>query len=284
MAIKLHSASNFSMKELTDLYNETRLDYLVPMPMNAERLQNYIKTFDIDLERSCIASTSSDEILGLGMLGVREKLTWITRMGILPGSRRSGVGEAILDYLLMNTDALGKEETHLEIISNNAPAHKLFQKKGFVDEGLYLVLRRTPQSISEPIIGDVQWLEKDEALKKLKTFPEHLTWITAIESMQNSPDTQGIRIQMPNGDTGWLIFRLNKIIASHLIIYTENGDAIEVGIQLLKNLCSRYPNIDVYAENIHVKNPYLPAFQALSFNEIFSRIEMRRQMIIKIKY
>ena len=39
MTIELLSAEQFTFQELTDLYNQTRVDYLVPMPMNTARLQ-----------------------------------------------------------------------------------------------------------------------------------------------------------------------------------------------------------------------------------------------------
>ena len=53
--MQLHRASNFSLQQLTDAYNQTRVDYIVPMPMNVARLQEYIDTYDIDLEASWVA-------------------------------------------------------------------------------------------------------------------------------------------------------------------------------------------------------------------------------------
>ena len=55
MTIELIPAERFSLEELTDLYNQTRVDYLVPMPMNASRLGDYVHDFDIDLAQSCVA-------------------------------------------------------------------------------------------------------------------------------------------------------------------------------------------------------------------------------------
>ena len=131
MTVELLSAAEYSIEELTDLYNQTRVDYLVTMPMNAERLQNYVDDFDVDLERSCVARSSDGQVHGLGMFGVRNNLTWITRLGVLPVTRRVGACEAMMNYMLENADALELGETHLEVISNNEPAYKLFLKKGF---------------------------------------------------------------------------------------------------------------------------------------------------------
>ena len=276
MTIELISAASFSIQELTELYNQTRVDYLVPMPMNAERLGNYINDFDLSLEYSCVARDKGGQVLGLGMLGVRERLAWITRLGVLPVTRRKSTGEALMDWMLARAEALKLGETHLEVISNNLPAHNLFLKMGFRDVDKYLVLRRAPQPITDPLSGSVEWLETEEALQILGTYPRHLTWMTALEAMTNAPDTAGMRISFPNGDMGWLVYRLQRFSISHLIMHTEQGDAVKVGTQLLRHLYEQYPRLDTYAENIHENDPHLPAFRGLSFFENFSRVEMRR--------
>ena len=276
MTIELLSAAQFTIQELVDLYNQTRVDYLVPMPMSVERLAEYIRDFDVDLSCSCVARADG-QVLGLGMVGVRESRAWITRLGVLPDTRRGGTGNALMDCMLEKVTALNLEETHLEVIKNNEPAYKLFLKKGFNDADEYLVMRRAPRAISHPLVGSAEWLDGDVALQTLGTYPNHLTWITAVESMTNAPDVQGMRVRLPNGDSGWLVYRSQKFFLSHLVMHTEQGDPGEVGTQLLLHLYTRYPRMDTYAENIHEKDPHLPAFRALDYFENFSRIEMRRQ-------
>lgn len=276
MTIAIISAAQFTIQELANLYNQTRVDYLVPMPMSADRLAEYIRDFDVDLSYSCVARTTDNQVLGLGMLGVRGNRTWITRLGVLPLTRRSGAGAAMMDYMLEKTEALNLKETHLEVIKNNEPAHKLFLKKCFHDKDEYLVMRRAPHSISEPLTGDIKWLDRDEALQTLRTYSNHLTWINAIESMGNSPDVNGMRIQLPDGEKGWLVYRIQKFFLSHLVMHTEQGNPVDVGMQLLSHLYTRYPRMDTYAENIPDSDPHLPAFRSFAFFENFSRIEMRR--------
>ena len=42
MSVEIIPADRYTIEELTDLYNQTRVDYLVPMPMNADRLGEYV--------------------------------------------------------------------------------------------------------------------------------------------------------------------------------------------------------------------------------------------------
>ena len=46
-AIKLIPVSRFTYEQLAAIYNQTRVDYMVPMPMNAARLAEYITTYDV---------------------------------------------------------------------------------------------------------------------------------------------------------------------------------------------------------------------------------------------
>ena len=278
MTIELIPAERFSLEELTDLYNQTRVDYLVPMPMNASRLGDYVHDFDIDLAQSCVARSEDGDALGLCMLGVRHHHTWITRLGVLPATRRSGAGGALMDCMLENTRALGVMEIQLEVIKNNLPAYNLFLRKQFIETGEYLVMRRAPHRAPQPLDGDVDWLNTEQALEALRSYPHHLSWINAPESMQNARDVEGLHLALPDGSAGWLVYRNTKFTLrstlSHLIIHTEQGNPNEVGTQLLLNLHTHYPHHDTYAENIPIKDRHLPAFQTLGYFENFLRIEM----------
>jgi ribosomal protein S18 acetylase RimI-like enzyme len=281
MTLEIIPADHFTIQELTDLYNQTRVDYLVPMPMTVDRLNEYVHDFDLDLHHSCVARDSDGQVLGLSMMGIRKQTAWITRLGVLPSTRRTGAGSALMDRILENANLLELQETHLEVIKNNEPAYNLFLKKGFVESGTYLVMRHAPRPIVEPLQGDVTWLDCNKALEKLETYPMHLTWINAFKSMQNSPNTEGLYLNLQNGASGWLVYRNTKFTLrsslSHLIIHTEHGDPNRVGKQLLSHLHTHYQHHDTYAENIYENDPHLPAFHALGYFTNFSRIEMRRQ-------
>jgi len=281
MAIKLIPAADFSIQELTGLYNQTRVDYLVPMPMNADRLAEYVRDFSVDLSRSCVASDEDGQILGLNMLGVRGDRAWVTRLGVLTGARRNGVGSALMDWVLAHADSLNVRETVLEVIKNNTPAHNLFLAKGFQETGEYLVLRRAPRpTADDPLTARIDWLDSEAALELLRTCPNYLTWVNAHESMQSVFDLEALHIRLSDGGSGWLAFRNNKFTLrstlSHLVMNVEAGNPAEVALQLLLQLHQRYPRYDTYAENIRKDELYLSAFHALGYFENFSRIEMRR--------
>src|SRR6185503_13083189 len=116
--IDLIPANAFSYEELTEAYNHTRVDYLVPMPMNTRRLREYVETYDVDLEASAVA-VDGNEILGLGMLGVRPGRAWITRLGVIRSQRRRGTGNILMRHLIEQAHRKKVDYIILEVIKNN---------------------------------------------------------------------------------------------------------------------------------------------------------------------
>ena len=90
MTIELIPAERFSLQELTDLYNQTRVDYLVPMPMNASRLGDYVTDFDICVQRlGCtMRRAAHDQIF--------------TRLDKLLAQKQGVGGQVILDHFQLN--------------------------------------------------------------------------------------------------------------------------------------------------------------------------------------
>lgn len=270
--VRLYPASQYTIEELTNAYNQTRVDYMVPMPMNAARLAAYVKNYDVDMERSWVAMDGS-EMLGLAMLGVRPGRTWLTRLGVLPARRRRGTGEALTLALLESTRLLGRPLSILEVIKGNTPAHQLFCKVGFRRTRELVVLRRPPGPPPPGIDCKATWLEEEEALDRLCSHPVRPAWTNEMESYINAGDAQGLEVNL-NGGRGWLIFRRQKFLLSHFVIHTEVGNPEAIAAALITNLYSRFSHIDTYIENLPADDPHLLPLMQMGFFEAFRRIEM----------
>jgi len=276
IAIKLLPASHFTIDDLTAIYNQTRVDYMVPMPMNSTRLIEYIKTYDVNLENSLVAMEGK-ELRGVAMLGIRSDRTWITRLGVIPSTRRGGVGEALMLGLLEKSATLGIDFTMLEVIKNNLPAHKLFQKLGFYEVGELLILRRAPsKKLVEPVIADARRLERYEALDLVGYDRGTQPWTNQSESMSHAEDISGLHLTLQDGSQGWLVYQRQKFTLTHFIYKTEVGDPAVMAYAFLSHLHHQYPRLDTHIENIQVNDPHLPGFQKMGYVESFRRIEMWR--------
>lgn len=273
--LSLLPASRFTIEQLTAAYNQTRVDYLVPMPMNAARLTEYIDLYDVDLDRSLVA-LEGERLLGLGMLGVRQGRAWVTRLGVLPADRRRGTGQTLAEGLLRNAGALGLRRVMLEVIRHNTPAYNLFHKLGFSDVGELVVLRRPPGLSAETPPGAAAWLDRGQALDLTCGMDGRQPWINQCESLTNAPDVLGLVVQLPDGARGSLVFRRQKFMLSHYLLRTERGDPSVMAHALFAHLHQRFPDLDAHVENVFGADPHLPAFFAAGYVESFWRIEMWR--------
>lgn len=282
-SIQLLPASAFTIAQLTAAYNQTRVDYLVPMPMNAARLTEYIATYDVSLDDSVVALDEQGQLLGLAMLGIRPGLAWVTRLGVLPAARRRSIGRTLMAALLGNAERRGLRSTTLEVIKNNVPAYNLFVQCGFEPTLEFLVLRRAPApALCEPQ-GGVEWLDREGALDLLHERADSATWITANPSLARVDSLHALVVATPEVGSGWLVFHEQRfrnltVLLSRFTLHTRAGSPLAVTRLLLAHLYTRYPELDTQVENIAVADPHLPMLIEMGFIESFRRIEMIRRV------
>jgi ribosomal protein S18 acetylase RimI-like enzyme len=275
-AINLICANQYSIKELVNIYNQTRVDYMVPMPMNAARLEEYITTYDVKLEHSLVAKLPNGEMLGVIMLGVRSGRIWITRLGVIPNTRRLGIGKTLVKASLEKAKQLSINFCMLEVINNNIPAHQLFIKFGFQEVGELLVLRRPPFVKNNSLsTANVQFLDRAQVLELIKQNLLMPAWTNQYETYSNATEISGLQVTLEDGSQGWMAFQRQKFMLSRFVIKTEKGDSVKVGQALLRQLHYQYPSLDTQVENIQSTDPHLPAFYESGYIESFRRVEMR---------
>jgi ribosomal protein S18 acetylase RimI-like enzyme len=273
--IKLVSTNQYTFEELTQAYNQTRVDYIVPMPMNATRLREYAHNYDVDMDASAVA-VLGDQMLGLIMLGVRPGHTWITRLGVLPVKRRLGTGQRLMEHLIVQSYRLKATHIQLEVIKDNVPAHRLFLKLGFRETRELLIVRRPPVPVSPDVrpytFHPLDYHQAVGLLHQRKSVP---SWLDERPSLINAGNLAALRIEMESGEWGWLVYQATVFQLGRLVLQTEVGDPREVGRALLHALHTRYPATDTKSENFPADDPHWPALQDMGYLESFRRIEMR---------
>ncbi len=263
----------FSYEELTEAYNHTRVDYIVPMPMNAARLQEYVEVYDVDMKASAVA-VDGNEILGLAMLGVRGRRAWITRLGVIRSNRRQGTGQGLVEHLIDQAQAQNAANIVIEVIENNIPAYNLFTKLGFRPTRDLLVLRRPPKEVYTDPAVEITPISGDGVLELLRRRRSIPSWVDAYESLVNAGKLAALRGRLPDGSRGWLVYQSTLFHLARLVVQTEAGDPVAVARALLQTLHARHPFQDTKNENLPVDDPHWPAFQELGYIVSFRRHEM----------
>jgi ribosomal protein S18 acetylase RimI-like enzyme len=273
-SIDLIPASAFSFEELTEAYNHTRVDYMVPMPMNAARLREYTQIYDVDMASSVVA-VDGNEILGLAMLGVRQKRAWITRLGVIRSKRRQGTGWRMSAHLVEQARQKNADYVAIEVIKNNLPAESLFTKMGFKMTRELLVLRRPPgPPKTESPRAQVIRLGYSESRHLLENRQAKPTWIDENESLLNAGNLSAFYAILEDGSKGWLVYQNTVFQLGRLVIQTEEGHSLQVGRALLHHLHHVHSAQDTKTENLPKDDPHWPAFKEIGYLEVFDRIEM----------
>jgi ribosomal protein S18 acetylase RimI-like enzyme len=278
-------ASTYTFDQLAGIYNQARVDYIVPMPMNGKRMSEYVRYYDIDLKGSFVSLNSDHEETGIAMLGVRGDRSWITRLGVIPERRGHKIGQYLTENLLEESLRRKIRRVQLEVIVGNQPAYQLFTKLGFEPVRELLVIRRPPGAPAP-----------DEALEAAYVteildvqIPSYLaqrtgeySWLDENASMLNIGNLKGYEIELSSGESGWVIFQRAPFQLTHLVISPDiSPDVLRAG---LYHIHKEFAMQDTKIENLPVFStsalsatsqslPWL-AFQSMGYFEVFRRIEM----------
>jgi ribosomal protein S18 acetylase RimI-like enzyme len=275
--MELIPASEFNFEQLTEAYNRTRIDYIVPMPMSVARLREYVTLYDVDLSASCVA-VDEKGLVGLLMVGIREGQGWITRLGVLPDKRRQGLGRVLMGYAMDQARQRGLHTMWLEVIKNNTPAQTLFERHGFQETRELIVARRPPAPIPPKkegvAIKRVTTLDHEEALILLAYRRQRANWLNETASMQNTRNLTALLVELSDGSRGWVSYHASILQLARIVVETMSGDPAAVAAAVLRVLHQRHATQDAVAENFAAFDLKWPGFQEVGYFEAFRRIEM----------
>ena len=123
-------ASRFSAAELAALFTAGYEGYYVPLAIDEAAFDFMASAWDYDLDASRVA-VGADGPVGLCVLARRDEDGWIGGVGVTTAARRGGVGERLMLAVLEEARALGLARVWLEVLVQNEPAIRLYDKLGF---------------------------------------------------------------------------------------------------------------------------------------------------------
>lgn len=270
-------ASQYTADELAEIYNQARVDYIVPMPMNGQRMAEYIVQYDVDLSASAVSLNDDDPPLatGVNMIGLRGDRSWVTRLGVIPERRGHKVGQSLMELSIQNSKERNVRRAQLEVIKGNIPAYKLFLKLGFVEVRELLVIRRPPGSPDKALDlpGSTMTIIDGGAIPSLLVHRDpDVAWTEETSSLLHAGRLRGLQMQLPSGESGWVVYQFMPFQLTHVVL--KPGVSSEMAQTLLYHVHKQHPMHDTKVENLPRAHPAWPAFQKLGYLETFSRIEM----------
>lgn len=122
------SIETIQFDQLDTLYEIETAAHLVPWPW-----PSFCRCFERGYLGRCYRLDG--ELAGFywAMVGVDD--IQLLNLAVDPAKQNNGIGAALLQDLIVRTEALGKEQLFLEVRESNASAIALYRKYGFCDVG-----------------------------------------------------------------------------------------------------------------------------------------------------
>ncbi len=87
-----------------------------------------------------VVALDGDQVVGWCMISLFNREVFEHRgnlgMGVVKAYRRRGIGQRLMTHALQKAKDMGLERIELEVFASNTPAIALYEKMGFVTEGI----------------------------------------------------------------------------------------------------------------------------------------------------
>jgi GNAT superfamily N-acetyltransferase len=183
--LELRSARSLTPAERGALFNAAYEGYVLPFHVDEQQLAFMDHVFDLNLDASRVAFRDG-EPLGLGNLGLRHEDAWIGGIGVVPGARRSGVGEALMRALHEQARERGVQRIWLEVIVENTGAFALYEKLG------YQVMQDVEVWTLPGAEGEREGREVPPERAKEQLPERHEPWQRAAGTLAHYDDVRGL--------------------------------------------------------------------------------------------
>src|SRR5829696_9175341 len=151
-------------------------DYLVPFKLSEQQFRNHIVVNAVDLNRS-IGCFDEGELVGLSLNGFGRwddvPTIYDAGTGVIPTHRRQGISESMFRTMFPLLKEGGHQQCLLEVISQNLPALRLYEKLGFERTRSLYLMRATALKSDKPQVIGIEFRDIDSPeMSHLSSFGE----------------------------------------------------------------------------------------------------------------
>lgn len=117
---------------LAEIFGQAFESYLVPISSDPLLLAARVRQEQIDLAASLVIREPNDELTGIALIARRGDTSRLAGMGVAARWRGQGRGQALVAHVLQEARTRKDQRMVLEVIEQNTPAVRLYEKSGFV--------------------------------------------------------------------------------------------------------------------------------------------------------
>ncbi|PQA92983.1 hypothetical protein B0A69_12520 [Chryseobacterium shigense] len=251
--MQIKSLEKVTMEDLTAVFNLSFSDYIVPFQLTLEQLKSKIEAEDIRPGLS-LGVFDSDRIVGFMLHGLRidesGSAVYNAGTGVIPEYRGKGLVGKMYEELIPRLKALNVKKMVLEVIRENKPAVRAYEKMGYVVSrkldcfsGKLNILKDN----KEVTIQQASELKWNEFVPFWEIQP---SWQNAIQSLENSKSLCSIAIAYKDQvKVGYVIF---NAVSAKVYQFAVSPDyrGMGIGSSLFSYIREMMKSDDVYVYNI----------------------------------
>lgn len=130
MALTVTSLLDFGLAPAADVFTRGFTGYFVPITASPAMFAAAARTDSVDLAASRLALLDGEPVGG-ALIARRGRTSRLAGMALVPAARGRGVGREFMTQLLAEARTRGETTMVLEVIEQNEPAVKLYERCGF---------------------------------------------------------------------------------------------------------------------------------------------------------
>jgi ribosomal protein S18 acetylase RimI-like enzyme len=253
--MEIKSLENIETNELVAVFNQSFSDYIVPLEITKEQLENKIKSDNIKLEFS-VGAFENNRLIGFILHGLNfvngNKITYNAGTGVIPEKRGNKITFKLLEHIIPKLKEQNVTKIKLEVITENEIAFRTYKKIGFE---IIRELNCYKGQIKSKIESKFKILPlKNYDWELLKSFWDwDPTWQNSISSAENTSHLNvAIGAFDSNSLIGYLIYNPNSNRIQQFAVNKEHRNQ-GVGKQIFQYI-SRENEKDFSTINIETKS------------------------------
>jgi len=263
MSLDIRSASDYRLPDLTQLLNLSFENYPVPVTFNLLQFLTMIRKDSVDLVASRVL-LADEQLAGIALIARRGWTSRLAAMGIVQSQRGQGAGSWFMEKIIQEARERNDKEMVLEVIEQNDPAVRLYQKCGF--QSVRRLIGLICKNAKESVRNSLEMIDLREAGSLISQRGlSDLPWQLAGETIAHmNPPARAYR----NGPALVVISNPN---VEHVVIWSllvePEARGKNLGVDMLQRVIAEHPG----------KTWHVPAIFPEEFGRIFEQAGFERE-------
>ncbi|HUW07910.1 MAG TPA: GNAT family N-acetyltransferase [Williamwhitmania sp.] len=272
--------NNESVDTIHSAFVEAFSDYAVNIAMTKEKFQDFIRCRDINKDYS--VGLYEKGLVGFILNGYRiidgQRYCYDGGTGFLPTYRNQGLGSKLLQQMIMMLRERGIQHYVLEVLEDNIPAQKLYEKYGFHISRHLLCYKAQRKAMAELNLVDKNFrlneIDGNQLANYITWWDYTPTWQNATPSILNDPNYRSFEL-----------LRENEVVG-YGVIHSTAGDIPQFAIKrefrgkgfgkiLFKMLAESTYAEELRLINVEDKPEFAAALEKIGFAPFVNQFEMQ---------